>query len=47
MVTIGVNQYLTNKALYKHKYLDKTKELYKYTGRCDNENQFSIIEAVM
>ena len=48
MVTIGLNQSLTNSAIKKHKCLENIKKLYKYVGKCDDKHQYkSIIESSM
>ena len=46
--TIGVDQSLSNNALYEHKCLENIKKLYKHFGKCDDQQQFKdIIEADM
>ena len=48
MKTIGIDQSLSNDALYEHKCLQKIKELYKYAGKCDYQQQFKdMVEASM
>ena len=48
MKTIGIDQSLSNNALFEHKCLQYTKKLYKHSGKCDNHQQFNyIIEAAM
>ena len=45
--TIGIDQYLSNNALYEQKALEKLKK-YKQAGKCDNQKQFKdILEADM
>ena len=34
--TIGIDQSLSNNALYEHKRLQNIKNLNKYAGKCDN-----------
>ena len=46
--TIGIDQSLSNNALYEHKCLENIKKLYKHAGKCDYQQQFKdFIEAVM
>ena len=46
--TIGIDQSLSNNALYKHKCLENIKKLYKQAGRCDDQQQLKdILEAYM
>ena len=33
--TIGIDQSLSNSALFEHKCVQKPKNLYKHTGKCD------------
>ena len=48
MVTIGVDQSLSNSAIYEHRCLKNIKKLYKYAGKCDDQQQYKvIIEAEM
>ena len=48
MKTIGIDQSLSNKAIYEHKCLQIIKELYKHAGKCDDQQQFKdILEAAM
>ena len=35
MVTIGVDQSLSNSAVYEHRCLENIKKLYKSVGECD------------
>ena len=34
--TIGIDQYLSNNAIYEHKCLENTKKLYKQAGKCED-----------
>ena len=46
MVTIVVDQYLNNSAIYEHRCLENIKELYKSAGKCDDQQQYkAIVEA--
>ena len=46
--TIGVDQYLSNNAIYEHKCLGNIKKLYKQAGKCNDQQQFKyILEASM
>ena len=48
MVTFGIDQSLSNSAMYEHRCLENIKKLYKSASKCDNQNQYkSILEAVM
>ena len=48
MVIIGLDQSLSNTALYKHICLENTKYIYKLSGKCDDQQQYkTIIEAAM
>ena len=38
--TIGIDQSLSNNAIYEHKCLENTKILYKQAGKCDDQKQF-------
>ena len=38
--TIGIDQSLSNNALYEHKCLQNTNKLYKHAGKCDNQKKF-------
>ena len=45
---IGIDQSLTNNAIYNHKCLENIKKLYKQAGKCDKKQQFKyILEAPM
>ena len=41
--TIGIDQSLSNNALYEHKCLQNIKKLYKHAGKCDDQQQFKDI----
>ena len=43
MVAIGVDQSSSNSALYEHRRLGKTKELYKTTGKGEDQHQYKPI----
>ena len=46
--TIGVDQSLSNNALFEHTCLQNIKKLYKHAGKCDDQQQFKdILEAAM
>ena len=46
--TIGIDQYLSNNNLYKHKCLENIKKLYKHAGKFGNQQQFKdILEDAM
>ena len=46
--TIGVDQSLSNNALYEHKRLENIKKIYKQAGKCDDQQQFKdFLEADM
>ena len=46
--TIGIDQSLSNNAIYEHKCLENIKKLYKKSGKCDGQQQFKdIIEDAM
>ena len=46
--TIGIDQSLSNNAIYEHKCLENIKKLYKQAGKCDDQQKFKdIIEAAM
>ena len=48
MVTIGVDQYLSNSAIYEHRLMEKMKKLFKYSGKCDYQQHYkAILEADM
>ena len=37
--TIGIDPYLSNNTIYKHKCLENIKKLYKQAGKCDYQQQ--------
>ena len=46
--TIGIDQSLSNNAIYEHKCLENIKKIYKQAGQCDDQQQFKyILEAGM
>ena len=46
--TIGIDQSLSNNALYEHQCLQNINNLYKHAFKCDEKQQFNnIIEADM
>ena len=46
--TIGIDLSLNNNAIFEHKCSQNIKILYKYSGKCDNQQQLKdIIEATM
>ena len=46
--TIGVDQSLSNNALFEHKCLQNIKNIYKHAGNWDNQKQFKdILEAAI
>ena len=46
--TIGIDQYLSNNAIYEHKCLENIKKLYKQAGKCGGHQQLKdIVEAAM
>ena len=48
MVIIGVDKSLSNSAMYEHWCLKNIKKLYKYTVKCDDQQQYkSVIGASM
>ena len=49
MVTIGVDQLLSNSAMYEHSFLENIKKWYKSAGKCEyHQQQYkAIIEASM
>ena len=44
--TIGVDQSLSNNAIFEHKYLQNISKLYKHYGKCDNQQQFKDVLGV-
>ena len=48
MKTIGIDQYLSNSALFKHRCLQNIKNLYKHAGKWEDQQQFKdILEATI
>ena len=48
MDTIGIDQSLSNSALFEHRRLKKIRKIYQYDDKCDDQQQFKdIIEAAM
>ena len=46
--TIGIDQSLRNNALYEHKCIENTNNLYKHAGKCNNQKQLKdILESSM
>ena len=46
--TIGIDQPLSNNALYEHKCLQNTNKIFKHSGKCDDQQKFKyIIEDAM
>ena len=46
MVTIVIDQSLSNSAMYEHRCLENIKKLYKSDSKCDNQQQYkAILEA--
>ena len=43
MVAIGVYQLLSNSAMYELSCLENVKKLYKYSGKCDDQQQYKAI----
>ena len=43
MVTVAVDQLLSNCAMYEHRCLKNIKKLYKYSGKCDDKQQYKVI----
>ena len=43
MVTIGIDQQLSNCTVYEHRCLENIKKLYTYAGKCDNQLDFKAI----
>ena len=41
--TFGIDQCLSNNALYEQKYLENIRKLYKQAGKCDNKQQLKDI----
>ena len=48
IVTIGVEQSLSESAMYEHRCLENINKLYKYAVKCDYQEQYkAVIEATM
>ena len=48
MKNIGIDQPLSNSALFEHRCLQSINKLYKHDGKCENQKQFKdILEATM
>ena len=48
MKTIGIDQSLSNSALFEHICIKNINKLYQHAGKCENHQQFKyIIEAAM
>ena len=48
MVTIGFKQSLSNNAMYEHRCMENIKKLYKYSGKCyDQQQDKAILEEAM
>ena len=48
MKTIGIDQSLSNSAIFEYICLQKIKKLYKHAGKCDDQQQIKdILEADM
>ena len=43
MVTIGIDQSLSNCEIYKHRCLKNIKKIYTSSGKCDDQLQFKAI----
>ena len=43
MFTIGIDQPLSNCAMYKHRYLESINKLYTSAGNCNDQLQFKAI----
>ena len=41
--TIGIDQSLSNNAIYEQKCLENTKKLYKQAGKCEDQQQIKDI----
>ena len=40
MVTIGIDQSLSNSTMYSHRCMENIKKLYTSAGKCDNQQQY-------
>ena len=48
MKTIGIDQYLSNRASFEHKCLNKIKKIYQHADKCDDDQILKyILEADM
>ena len=48
IVTIVVDQSISNKDLYEHICMEKIKKVYKFSGKCDNQQKYkAIIEVAL
>ena len=48
MAIIGVDQSLSNSAMYEYRCIENINKLYKYAVKCDNQQKYNaIIEAAM
>ena len=46
--TIGIDQSLSNNAIYEHKCIENIKKLYKQAGKCDDQQQLKyFLEAAL
>ena len=46
--TIGIDQSLSNNAIYEHKFLESIKNIYKQAGKFDDQQQFKdILKAII
>ena len=43
MVTMRVDQSLSNSAMYENIFMENIKNLYKYDGKCDDQQQYKAI----
>ena len=43
MISIGINQSLSNSAMYEHRCLKNIKKLYKTTVKCEYQQQYKAI----
>ena len=43
MAAIGVDQSLSNSAMYEHRCLVNIRKLYKSAGKCDDQKQYKVI----
>ena len=48
MVTIGIDQLLSNSAMYEHRFLENIDKLYTSADKCDDQHQYKdILQAEM